>query len=268
MKFSPKSALLVLLSIVPLSAFAHKAWLLPSATVLTPDQWITVDAAISNDLFYFNHAPLKLDNLLITAPDGTAVTTENPGSGKFRSTFDLHLALNGTYRLAIVNAGLFANYEMNGEKKRWRGTAEALAKEIPTDAKNLEVNQTQSRVETFVTAGAPNLTALKGSGAGLELMPVTHPNDLFSGEVAKFRFTLDGKPAAGLKVTIVPGGSRYRNKQDEIELSADKDGEIAVNWPRPGTYWLEATVSDANTSVRQAKQRRANYAATFEVLPQ
>src|SRR6187549_1965343 len=93
------------------AAHAHKSWLLPSATVLTPDQWITVDAAVSNDLFYFNHVPLKLDNLVVTAPDGTTVATENPGTGKYRSTFDLHLAINGTYRLAIVNAGLFANYE-------------------------------------------------------------------------------------------------------------------------------------------------------------
>jgi hypothetical protein len=33
-------------------AQAHRAWLLPSATVLSgTDAWVTVDAAISNDLF-------------------------------------------------------------------------------------------------------------------------------------------------------------------------------------------------------------------------
>ena len=32
----------------------------PSSTV---DQWVTVDAAVSNDLFYFNHVPLRIEDL-------------------------------------------------------------------------------------------------------------------------------------------------------------------------------------------------------------
>ncbi|MFZ1795666.1 MAG: DUF4198 domain-containing protein, partial [Dokdonella sp.] len=64
--------------VLPLSAQAHKAWLLPSATVLSgEDPWITVDAAVSNDLFYFNHVPLRLDALAITGPDGKPVQAEN-----------------------------------------------------------------------------------------------------------------------------------------------------------------------------------------------
>ena len=55
--------------LVPFASQAHKAWLLPSATVSTVDQWITVDGAVSNDLFYFNHVPLRTDGLVITAPD-------------------------------------------------------------------------------------------------------------------------------------------------------------------------------------------------------
>lgn len=37
------------------SAQAHNVWLLPSTTVLSKSEWITVDAAVSNDLFFFNH---------------------------------------------------------------------------------------------------------------------------------------------------------------------------------------------------------------------
>ena len=259
---------LALAALVPFSAFAHKSWLLPSTTVTTQDQWVTFDAAVSNDLFYFNHVPVRLDNLAITAPDGTAVQAENPFTGKFRSTFDLHLTQAGTYKVAVVNAGLFASYELNGERKRWRGTPETFAKEIPADAKNLEVNQSAGRIETFVTAGAPNDTALKTTGKGLELAPVTHPNDLFAGEAAKFRLLLDGKPAADLEVEVVPGGSRWRNAQNEIKVKTDKNGEFAVTWPTAGMYWLEASLEDTNTSVKQAKKRRANYVAVFEVLPQ
>ena len=154
-----KLAALAVAACLPVAGHAHKAWLLPSATVSTVDQWITVDAAVSNDLFYFNHVPLRIDGLVITAPDGSTVKPENLATGKYRTTFDLHLTRNGTYKLANVNHGLFANYEENGAPKRWRGTAENFAREVPADAKNLQVSQSAGRVETFVTAGKPTVDA-------------------------------------------------------------------------------------------------------------
>jgi hypothetical protein len=48
---------------LPFAAQAHKAFLIPSETVLSRTGWITVDGAVSNDLFYFNLAPMRLDNL-------------------------------------------------------------------------------------------------------------------------------------------------------------------------------------------------------------
>lgn len=254
--------------LVPFASHAHKMWLLPSATVSTVDQWITVDAAVSNDLFYFNHVPLRLDNLAITAPDGSKVAPENPHTGKYRSVFDVQLKQNGTYKVALVNQGVFASYEDNGARKRWRGTAEKFASEVPANAKNLEVNESVGRVETFVTAGKPTESALKPSNIGLELIPLTHPNDLYAGEASKFRFLIDGKPAADLEVVVQPGGTRYRNDQEERKLKTDAKGELSVDWPHPGMYWLEAGSEDRKTALQQAKQRRLTYVATFEVLPQ
>ena len=254
--------------LVPLASQAHKAWLLPSSTVSTVDQWVTVDGAVSNSLFYFDHAPMRLDNLAITAPDGSKVTPENALTGKYRSVFDLQLKQNGTYKVGTLNQGLFANYEENGARKRWRGTAEKFATEVPADAKNLQVSESIGRVETFVTAGKPTEGALKPANVGLELIPVTHPNDLYAGEASKFRFLVDGKPAPDLEVVVQAGGTRYRNEQQEQKLKTDANGEISVDWPAPGMYWLETGLQDQKTSVKQAKQRRLSYVATFEVLPQ
>lgn len=260
---------LAIAAVLPFSALAHKAWLQPSQTVLAGERpWVTVDAAVSNDLFYFNHVPLRLDTLVITAPDGSAVQPQNPATGKYRSVFDVELAQTGTYRLALVNDGLFANWNENGQRKRWRGNAASFASEVPKDAKDLQVSQSLGRVETFVTNGAPSQTALKPSGRGLELVPVTHPNDLFAGEKATFKLHIDGKPAPGLEVEIVRGGTRYRNAQDELKLTTDAQGSFSVTWPEAGMYWLETTSEDAKTSLPQAKQRRLSYVATLEVLPQ
>ena len=260
---------LALAALLPITASAHKAWLLPSQTVIAGESpWITVDAAVSNDLFYFNHVPLRLDNVAIVAPDGSAVAAQNTATGKYRSVFDLELEQQGTYRIGVVNNYVTGRWEEDGKPKRWRGTAETFAAEVPKDAKGLEVGQSVSRVETFVTNGSPNDTALKPSGVGLELVPVTHPNDLFAGEEAKFRFQIDGKPAAGLAVEIIRGGTRYRNAQDEIKATTDGNGEFTVTWPEPGMYWLEASTEDDKVTVPQAKQRRLGYVATLEVLPQ
>ena len=253
---------------LPFSALAHKAWLLPSQTVIAGNTpWITVDGAVSNDLFYFNHVPLRLESVVVTAPDGTGVQPQNGATGKFRSVFDVELKQQGTYRIASVNDGLSATYELNGERKRWRGNAAALA-ELPKDAKNLQVSESVGRVETFVTNGAPNDTALKPTGKGIELIALAHPNDLFAGEEATFRVLVDGQPKAGLDVEIVRGATRYRNAQDEIKVTSDAKGEIKVTWPQAGMYWLETGSEDSRTTVRQATKRRLTYVATLEVLPQ
>jgi uncharacterized GH25 family protein len=133
---------------------------------------------------------------------------------------------------------------------------------------NVEVGESVSRVETFVTNGSPNDTALKTSGEGIELVPLSHPNDLFAGEATGFRVLVDGKPAAGLDVEIIRGGTRYRNAQDEIKVTTDASGEFSVTWPKAGMYWLDASTQDDKVSMPQAKQRRLGYVATLEVLPQ
>lgn len=265
---SATRALVFLAACLPAVSFAHKSWVMPSSTVLAQDQWITVDAAVSNDLFYFNHVPMRLDALTITAPDGSKVEPQNASTGRLRSTFDIHLQQNGTYKIAFNNIGLFASYEENGERKRWRGTPERFAQEIPTTAKNLEVSESVGRVEAFVTAGKTTKTVFEPTNKGIELVPITHPNDLFAEEAASFRFLIDGQPAAGLEVEVVPGGTRYRNQQNEIKLKTNAQGEFSVTWPTAGTYWLETTFQDTKTSIPQAKVRRLTYVATFEVLPQ
>lgn len=253
---------------LPFSALAHKAWLLPSQTVIAGNTpWITVDGAVSNDLFYFNHVPIRLESLVITAPDGSSAQPQNGATGKYRSVFDVELAQQGTYRIASVNDGLFATYEQNGERKRWRGNAATFG-ELPRDAKNLQVSQSIGRVETFVTNGAPNDTALKPTNRGIELVALGHPNDLFAGEETTFRVLVDGKPTAGLEFEIVRGATRYRNAQDEIKATSDAKGEIRVSWPEAGMYWLETSTEDDRTSVEQASKRRLSYVATLEVLPQ
>ncbi|WP_339523022.1 DUF4198 domain-containing protein [Pseudomonas sp. EA_35y_Pfl2_R111] len=270
---------------LPLSAQAHRAWMLPSATVLSgEDPWVTVDAAISNDLFYFEHFSMHIAGvgdvstqpagqrarqaatLRVIAPDGSEVKPQNGAIGRYRSTFDLHLTEKGTYKLAIANSGLFASWKEGKENKRWMGKAEDFAKQVPANAAELKVAQNSSRMEVFVTSGNPTTSVLKTTGVGLELAPITHPNDLFAGEAAEFSLLLDGKPAAGVEVSVIPGGNRYRDELGEIKTTSDANGKISITWPNAGMYWLEAELKTSEGISAPATERRASYSATLEVL--
>ena len=247
-------------------AHAHNLWLKPSSTVLSKADWVTVDAAVSNDIFFFNHRPLGLENLVITAPDGKAVPAQHMAKGELRSVFDLKPEQAGTYRLAIVNSGLFASYkDAAGQPKRLRGSAEQITQQVPANAQDVRVTETASRIETFVTMGKPSAWPL--TGKGLELAPVTHPNDLVAGEAATFALHLDGQAAAGVQVVLVPEGKRYRDAVDAIQAKTDAQGRFTVTFPHAGMYWLDADAQDSKTSHPRATERRLGYAATLEVLP-
>src|SRR5690606_6737006 len=175
---------------LPLTAQAHRAWMLPSATVLSGEEpWITVDAAVSNDLFYFEHFPLQLEGvgkplallprgpqaapataqgdkpaapapmrrpankLVITAPDGSQVQPQNGATGRYRSTFDVQLTQKGTYKLAVANQSLSAFWQENGVSHRWMGKLEDWAKHVPAKAEDLRVTQGSNHMEVFVTSG-------------------------------------------------------------------------------------------------------------------
>ncbi|MEO9078500.1 MAG: DUF4198 domain-containing protein [Rhodanobacter sp.] len=255
--------------VTPLAAQAHKMWLLPSATnVAGAEPWVTVDAAISNDLFYADHHAASLDQLVITAPDGQMAKPANGSTGKYRSVFDLQLIQQGTYKIALVNQGLSASYELDGQKKRWRGKAEELATAIPKAAKHLQVTASSNRVETFISNGSPNDGALKPHGQGLEMVPVTHVTDLVAGEPATFQLLLDGKPAGDLKVSAIAGATRYRNAPNELSVTTAKDGTFKLTWPHAGMYWINASTQDDHVASRLASKRRLSYTATLEVLPE
>jgi hypothetical protein len=137
--------------------------------------------------------------------------------------------------------------------------------DIPANATDVVLTESSSRNEIFVTAGAPTTTVLKPSGKGLELSPVTHPDELVANEEARFMFLVDGNPAANLKVTLAPGGKRFRDTENAFEVTTGKDGVATIKWPTPGMFWLNANATDAKTTTPRATQRRMSYTSTLEV---
>jgi uncharacterized GH25 family protein len=255
------------LGITAFNAQAHGFWIVPSSTVLSASQFVTFDAAVSNDPFQINHRPLAIDGLAIVAPDGSQVTPVNTLKGELRTVFDAKFDKKGTYRVELVRSGFRASWKDSENKpKRFMGTAEALAKEVPADAKDLQVSETESRLENYVTVGKPS--ALNPYNKGLELIVSSHPNDIVTSEPVELTFLVDGKPTADVEVAIVRGQTRYRNSPEEQTYKTDKNGKISVTFDQAGLYWLDADFKDNRVSNKIAKERTLAYVLTLEVLPQ
>ncbi|ODP39016.1 DUF4198 domain-containing protein [Sphingomonas turrisvirgatae] len=262
---------------IPASVQAHRQWMLPSMTVVSgegADVWVTFDAAVSNDLFYFEHQPMRAD-VSVLLPDGNPGEVKNKAIGRYRQTFDLQIGQRGTYKIFYTTDGVTGSYKLNGEEKRLpRGTTTAtLAQAIPAGATDIKTSETSNRNEVFVTAGEPTTTVFKPTGKGIELVPVTHPNDLVMGEDATFQFLLDGKPATGLAVTVIPGGIRYRDQLKQQDLKTGADGKVTIKWSDPGMTWINVTTprpageEGQGPAQRSAPGgRRASYVTTVEVM--
>ena len=272
---------------VPAAVSAHRMWLLPSGTVFSgTDSWVTVDSAISNDLFYPDHFPGRIEQVRVWQPDGTPGRIQNGATGRYRSVFDVQLDKPGTWRIGTEMTGVMGSFKVDGVEKRVGGrggpppgmggrpgaatgappSPPLTVADIPANATDVQLTETLNRNEIFVTAGEPTRTVLKPTGKGLEFDPVTHPDELIAGETARFRFLVDGKPAPGLKVTLVPGGKRYRDAEGAQELTTGADGVLAIKWPAAGMYWLNATATDAHATAPRATQRQMSYATTLEVM--
>jgi uncharacterized GH25 family protein len=276
-------ALATLSVFAPVSAMAHDQWILPSATQVEVSQnaqrptYVTFDAASSNQLFEFNHNPLRVDNLVITGPDGATLTAENVTTGKLRSSFDLKIDQTGTYRIAVVTDTVTAAWTENGETKTFQGTPAAFATDVPEGVSDLAVARQQGRIETYVTSGAPTDVAL--SNQGLEIVPLVPVTDLVAGEAVTFRLLLDGQPVAGVEVKVVPGGARFRSALGDKVYTTNDKGEFEVEFDQGGIFWFGATHTEtaqgpapATASALKAANgrtlapgHRRSYQGTFEV---
>lgn len=288
-------------------ALAHRMWLLPStSTLASTGEYVTIDAAVSNDLFYPDHFPIDPAQVAVTAPDGTEAKVENPSKGRYRGTFDVAVNKPGTWKIGIERASTMGSFKVGdvqwrvggrrgpggpggpgapggapgagapgtpprpmgegGPEGPARAPAPSVASvaEIPANATDIKLTETISRNFVYVTAGEPTRIAL--TGKGLEFDPVTHPDELVQDEEGSFRFLIDGKPAAGVKVTVVPGGKKYRAAEEAQELTTGADGVLKVKWPVAGWYWLSASAEDDKPSDKRASVRRMNFTTTVEVV--
>jgi uncharacterized GH25 family protein len=266
MKTTMKKTVLALALLgVAAAASAHRPWIMPTNTFIeAKEAQVTIDGAISDQLFEFDTNALKFETATVTDPDGAVSAIPAPTVMKFRSSVDLKLPRDGTYKISMASTTSMGSYKLNGEMKRFRGNDE-----VPAGATDVSKSTNISRLETFVTANKSSMGAFKTTGEGIEMIPLTNPTELRAGETARMRFTLDGKPMANQPFSLIPGGVRYRGVLGEIRLVTDAKGEATIKLPAANQYFLGVSYPNGERKgPPENGAKRYSYSATLSVLPE
>jgi uncharacterized GH25 family protein len=153
---------------------------------------------------------------------------------------------------------------LNGERKHTRDPKEVL----PKEAKLLDHYQSVTLAETFVTLKKPTTAALKPHNQGLEIVPVTHPNDVYAGEAFAFQVLLDGKPLADNDVTLFTGHDGNEHEKPTLTAKTDKDGKAQLTIANPGTYLVYTRKSAPAPKGAEAPNYGYVYTLSFAVNAQ
>jgi hypothetical protein len=264
------------------AAWAHTPYLRP--TTFAPDRpFVTVEAALA-EIFFVPDFPIRsAGDYWVIGPDGARTRVDSVSTLKAFAAFDAALPADGTYRITTgERPGRTSKWaRIDGAWKMVRpagagrpgaprpGEGEGGSRfveeaAIPAGAETM-TSQSTSRVETYVTRGAPTRAALKPTGQGLELEPLTHPNEAFAGEAFKFRLLMDGKPLPGAGFTVARGGDIYAESRFSADGATDASGAGAVTLAEPGVYVLEADYPARKPGAPEPVAKSAQYVLTFEV---
>lgn len=264
---APLASLLLLST----AAEAHNRWILPSEFSLSTDReaWIMIDASASHDTFNVDKPPMASDAIVVKDPNGNRVFPGSTYSGHRKSVTDVNLDADGTYQLIVDNGAMYmTHYKVEGQQRPHRlagvdkTTREA---KLPENAADVETMRMGSKVMAFVTKNSPT-DSFNIKNEGLEIDFITHPSDIAEDEQVSFKFIMDGKPQAGVKVEIIKDGSRYRNELGSLILETDKDGMLEFTLEDAGRYLLMAKFEGVNKEDPRADRFMEQISLTFEAV--
>lgn len=257
------------------AATAHTAYLLPSTFAVTKDH-IGFQSAMTEDVYFSPEFPVRAKSYDVTDPKGQTNRIDTVTMTKDIAVVDVPTPVDGTYR---VSTGSFTARTMKMAKVdgRWvpvrpagdrRGGGQARFIEesaLPAGAEIVEA-QNILKSEAYVTKGAPTSSALQTVGSGLELKPLTHPNEIYLDKGFDFQILLDGKPQTDFRVAVYRGGNSYEDKKVYAEAQTDADGRISLKFDKPGIYLLSGNHPRRRAQGGEPVPRSYTYSLTFEVL--
>ena len=254
----------LLLAALALPAAAHTPYLAPASFEVRPDSVVTLDASFA-ETFFVPEVVFDNSTFAVTLPDGSTAAPDTVQLLKTRAVVEHKLpGQKGTYRFSTGNrlGAVFRTWELNGKTESSRDPA----KPLPAGAKLTSHYQSLSRSEVYLTAGGPTTTALTPYGKGLELVPVTHPNDLYQGEQFDFSVQYDGKPLADQKVEFHRALGDGHTQPAPVVVTTDAAGKARFALTEAGSYLALIRYRGPAPAGAAAPMYGNNYTLSFRVL--
>lgn len=261
---SLRPVVFLLLAALALRAAAHTPYLAPASFEVRPDSVVTLDASFA-ETFFVPEVVFDNSDFVVTLPDGSTKAPDTVQRLKTRAVVEHTLpGQKGTYRFSTGNrlGAVFRTWEVNGKTESSRDPA----KPLPAGAKLLSHYQSLSRSEVYLTAGGPTTAALKPYGKGLELVPVTHPSDLYRGEHFDFVVQYDGTPLADQKVEFNRAVGDGVRQPAPVIVTTDAAGKARFALDQAGSYLALIRYRGPAPSGAAAPMYGNNYTLSFRVL--
>lgn len=256
------SGLLAVSAAAPVAA--HTPYLAPGSFEPQAQSWVTLDAAFA-ETFFVPDAAFDHSRPVVVAPDGSVAPVAHVQVLHQRTVLEHQLpAAKGTYRFSTGPrlGAVFRTWELDGK----RGGSRDADEPLPKGAKLLSHFQSLTLAETYLSVGAPDRGALAPYGKGLELVPITHPSDLYAGENFAFEVRFDGKPLAAQTVEFTEAVWTGDRTPETLNVTTDAAGRATFKLGRAGT-WLALTRHRSPAPQGAAAPEYSNsYSLAFRVL--
>lgn len=213
---------------------AHTPYVVSTSDEPVMGNMASFDASFA-ERFFIPEAAMDNSQFTITSPDGQRKPVDTQHALKTRVVLEQQLKQQGTYRISsgTRHGAIFVLYEVDGEKKRAMNPKEPL----PKNAVVNEHFQSVTKADTYISHKKINTSALTVDDCGLQILPNSHPNELFSGEALTFTIFMDGKALANTKISVFSEDSDADGAIQEVTSS--EKGEIKISL-EAGRYLLRA----------------------------
>lgn len=247
-------------------ANAHMPYVLPTQFDLNKADHVTVESSFAEEAFVPEVAMRDAAFHLI-GPDGARLPTGPVTYLRDLSIFEADTKGDGTYRISTgQRAGRKGKMVRQGDIWVMGGEAPAPQAGPAKPASTPETVEVQSMTlaDAYVTRGAPTTAALTPRGEALEVQPVTHPNGITAGSDAAFVLLFNGKPLAGVDVTLFRAAGVYDGRKVAGQVKSDAAGRFILKPGDAGTYLLLVRHRAQSPTGAQTPWRSYSYTLAFD----
>ena len=220
-------------------AFGHgQQWILPNFFYTDRESpWLGIEHTWGDQRFVSGQGPGTL--LLIFYPEGGHSGPASTYFGQTRTVAEMELIGLGTYRIETDRpAHYVTELEVDG-KRTW---VHKPKDQLP-GKKIIQSAHRWSQTTTFVTVKKYTKRVLEATGTFLEIVPVTHPNQIFVGKPFVVRVLSRGQSVPDQKVQVY--SERDSRHDATLNIVTNTDGECELIFPSSGKYLLTANLRQA-----------------------